>query len=193
VNTLAHLERETYEAMWAVPDYANTSPGGQLVPAFLEMSGATPKATTTVLDAGCGSGKGALALKAAGFGVEMADLTPAGLLLEAGGIPFHGLALWDDIRQRTCCTYDFVYCCDVLEHVPTPFVMLAVQRMLEAAYRGVFISVALQGDNFGVWVGKPLHQTVMNFVQWRHMLSAIGRVVECRDMLMNGLYYLERR
>lgn len=198
--SLSAAERETYEAMWQVEDYAKTSPGGQLVPAFLEMSGASPTwrrefpflGPQTVLDAGCGAGKGAVSLKAAGFTVEMCDLTPAGLIAEASDIPFHDACLWHPLRMQLHRTFDWVYCCDVLEHIPTPFVMLAVSRMLEIAHHGVFLSIALQGDNFGVWVGKPLHQTVMGFVQWRDALSELGRVKECRDMLMNGLYLVER-
>lgn len=222
---LVQQETETYEAMWQVADYAKTSPGGQLVPAFLEMSGTTPtvydvdkslwagllrngapigaRRPQTVLDAGCGSGKGAAALRRAGFAVTMADLTPAGLLPDVQDLPFIEVCLWDDLAAKFGLRppaaplvgrkFDWVYCCDVLEHIPTPFVMLAVSRLLEVARKGVFLSVALQGDNFGVWVGKPLHQTVMSFVQWRDALSALGNVKECRDMLMNGVYLVEPR
>jgi SAM-dependent methyltransferase len=211
--SLVARERETYEAMWLVEDYAKTSPGGQLVPAFMEMSGAKPTAYAsdsllenlrakgmggllrpyqqTVLDAGCGSGKGAVALQQAGFRVEMCDLTTAGLIEDAINIPFHEACLWDPLKPQVGRTYDWVYCCDVLEHIPTPFVMLAVSRLLEVAHKGVFLSIALQGDNFGIWVGKPLHQTVMGFVQWRDVLSELGHVKECRDMLMNGIYLME--
>lgn len=193
--TLVEAERATYDAMWLVEDYAKTSPGGQLVPPFMEMSGATKR--QTVLDAGCGSGKGAISLRSAGFKVTMADLTPGGLLPEAADLPFFEACVWDDLRTiggfRFGGKFDWVYCCDVLEHIPTPFVMLAVSRLLEVARKGVFLSVALQGDNFGVWVGKPLHQTVMSFVQWRDCLSELGTVKESRDMLMSGVYLLEPR
>jgi 2-polyprenyl-3-methyl-5-hydroxy-6-metoxy-1,4-benzoquinol methylase len=198
---LASQERLTYESMWLVEDYAKTSPGGQLVPAFLEMSGASPG--QSVLDAGCGSGKGAIALREAGFAVTMADLTSSGLLPDAEGFPFYDTCLWDDLRHRFGVSpirsprfgrrFDWVYCCDVLEHIPTPFVMLAVSRLLEVARYGVFLSIAMQGDNFGVWVGKPLHQTVQGFVQWRDQLAALGTVKECRDMLLNGVYLVEHR
>jgi 2-polyprenyl-3-methyl-5-hydroxy-6-metoxy-1,4-benzoquinol methylase len=193
--SLVAQERATYETMWLVADYAKTSPGGQLVPAFLEMSGAKPR--QTVLDAGCGSGKGAIALRDAGFKVTMCDLTPGGLLPDAADLPFYEACLWDDLRTiggyRLGGKFDWVYCCDVLEHIPTPFVMLAVSRLLQVARNGVFLSIALQGDNFGVWVGKPLHQTVYGFVQWRDLLNTIGHVKECRDMLMNGVYLVEPR
>jgi 2-polyprenyl-3-methyl-5-hydroxy-6-metoxy-1,4-benzoquinol methylase len=194
---LVEQERATYEAMWTVADYAKTSPGEQLLPAFLEMAGIEKPKGQTVLDAGCGAGKGALKLREAGFTVTLADLTPAGLLPDVQDLPFLEMALWDPIptwsRSLFGRKFDWVYCCDVLEHVPPTFAMLVVSRLLEASRKGVFLSIALQGDNFGVWVGKPLHQTVQGFVQWREQLSAIGHVKECRDMLMNGLFYLERR
>jgi SAM-dependent methyltransferase len=216
-NTLIASETATYESMWLVEDYAKTSPGEQLVPQFMEMSGANPKGdphwcekfpighkyrdlirdrdAQTVLDAGCGSGKGAIMLKRAGFRVWLADLTDAGLVDDARMLPFTALSLWEPITQNRFPfrSFDWVYCCDVLEHVPTPFTMLVISRLLEACTRGVFLSIAMQGDNFGVWVGKPLHQTVMNFVQWRECLSALGHVKECRDMLTNGLYLVEPR
>lgn len=198
---LVERERDTYEAMWLVEDYAKTSPGGQLVPAFLEMSGARCTwdrkwpflGPESVLDAGCGSGKGALALKAAGFKVEMCDLTDSGLIEDAKAIPFTQACLWEPLKPQLHKTFDWVYCCDVMEHIPTPFVMLAISRLLEVAHKGVFLSIAMQADNFGVWVGKPLHQTVMGFVQWRDLLSEVGNVKECRDMLMNGIYLVEPR
>jgi SAM-dependent methyltransferase len=216
--SLVAQERAIYDAMWGVPDYAKTSPGEQLVPAFLEMSGAVPsgdpswferfpmghasrgwmaaRKTQTVLDAGCGSGKGAVMLAKAGFRVAMCDLTDTGLIDEAKPLPFFPVCLWESIGAQVAWPerqFDWVYCCDVLEHVPPTFAMLVVNRLLEVARKGVFLSIALQEDNFGVWAGRPLHQTVQNFVAWRNQLSAIGTVKESRDLLMNGLYFVGHR
>jgi hypothetical protein len=88
-------------------------------------------------------------------------------------------------------TFDYAYCCDVLEHIPTPFVMLVVSRLMAVTTRGVFLSVALQADQFGALVGEPLHLTVQSFTQWRDQLSTLGRLVEARDLMMTGVYYLE--
>jgi SAM-dependent methyltransferase len=217
-RALAESERDTYAAMWSVPDYAKTSPGEQLVPAFLEMSGAIPQGDPhwcerfpmghiyrslvrasrqqTVLDAGCGSGKGGVALAQAGFRVALCDLTGDGLVDEAKALPFHHACLWQPIRAQVAWPerqFDWVYCCDVLEHVPPTFAMLVISRLLEVARKGLFLSIALQGDNFGVWVNRPLHVTVQSFVQWRDQLHEIGRVKEARDMLMNGVYLVEPR
>jgi SAM-dependent methyltransferase len=192
---LVAQERSTYEAMWAVPDYATASPGEQLVPTFLEMAGITKPHKQTVLDAGCGSGKGAMQLRAAGFEVMLADLTPSGLLPEVQDLPFFEMALWDPVpvwrRYLFGRKFDWVYCCDVLEHVPPTFAMLVVSRLLEASRHGVFLSIALQEDNFGVWAGRPLHLCVQSFVQWRDQLNELGRVKEARDLLTNGLYLVE--
>jgi hypothetical protein len=95
--------------------------------------------------------------------------------------------LWNDFTWQVG-LQDWVYCCDVMEHLPLPFTMLAVSRMLDVAENGVFLSIYLEPDVFGAMIGKPLHQSVQSFVQWRNQLAAIGRVVECRDLGNVGIY-----
>jgi 2-polyprenyl-3-methyl-5-hydroxy-6-metoxy-1,4-benzoquinol methylase len=192
--SLVTTERQTYEHMWALSAYSENSPGETWLPLFLDM--ARPSVNAFVLDAGCGSGKGALALRAAGCRVMLCDLTEAGLLPETAGLPFLKAVLWDDLRPFFDIAteghgFDYVYCCDVLEHIPTPFTMLVISRLLEAAPK-VFLSISLMPDQFGVWVGKPLHQTVQTFPQWRDQLNTLGRVVEARDLLHTGVYLVER-
>lgn len=194
--SLVATERATYEAAWALEAYGAHSPGQTYLPLFLDM--AQPAMHHSILDAGCGSGKGALALQAAGFTeLRLCDLTSAGLLPIAQALPFYDTCLWDDLRTRVGYLHggrvDWVYCCDVLEHIPTPFTMLVVSRLLEVARRGVFLSIALNPDVFGAWVGKPLHQTVQGFVAWRDQLAAIGVVKEARDLLHCGVYLVTPR
>lgn len=187
--SLAAQERETYEAVWAVPAYTTSgSPGAQLLPLFLDMM-AERKAWhgDSVLDAGCGAGAGALALQAEGFRVTLADITDAGLSDEARTLPFHQVPLWTDLR-RVAGYHDWVYCCDVLEHVPPALTMLVVSRLLEVARKGVFLSIGLVPDVFGVWVGKPLHRSLWSYTEWRSLLNTVGTVVESRDLLINGVY-----
>lgn len=190
MTTIIDTERETYAQMWAVEAYSHHSPGEVFVPLFLDMTQTTMRGS--VLDAGCGSGKGAIALQHAGFVVTCCDLTDAGLVPEARELPFHQTALWDDLTRQVGFR-DWVYCCDVLEHIPTPFTMLVVSRLLEVARRGVFLSISLVPDQFGVWVGKSLHQTVQSFVQWRDQLACLGTVKEARDLLTTGVYLVEPR
>ena len=200
---LHETERETYEQMWAVDAYAGHSPGEGLVSVFTEMAQRYGPETyayarleavapTRVLDAGAGSGKGALALHAAGYDVTLCDITPAGLSGDAQMLPFHAVSLWDDVRAVTG-RHHYVYCCDVMEHIPPTFTMLVIRRLLDVAEHGVFLSISLVPDAFGAYVGKPLHQTVQSFTAWRDQLAALGDVLEARDLLTSGVYFVRPR
>lgn len=195
-------ETALYEEMWAHPEYGQHSPGEQMVDLFLEIVTTQHafRRGLTVLDAGCGSGKGAVALKARGFDVRLCDLTNAGLLPEASRLPFYVSSLTHDLslvvrdfgfpgRRRA----DFVYCCDVLEHVPTQFTMLAIDQMLRASTKGLFLNISLVPDRFGMWVGEQLHKTVQPFKWWRDSIGDIGTVVDARDMHGSATFYVRPR
>ena len=186
-HAIATKERELYSSVWASIDcYGDRSPGEAYVPMFLQMIGPD---RGKVLDAGCGCGKGALALKAAGFDVTMCDLTNEGLVPEARSIPFHEAVLWR--RPLFTAWFDYAYCCDVLEHVPTQFTMLTVEQLLWTAHR-VFIAVSNVQDLNGAWVGQPLHQTVQPFTWWRDSFREIAKVVDARDLHETSAFLLER-
>jgi 2-polyprenyl-3-methyl-5-hydroxy-6-metoxy-1,4-benzoquinol methylase len=190
MSNVVAREREKYESMWSVPSYAHASPGAMMLPVFLDMANGV-RVAHSVLDAGCGSGKGAVALAGAGFEVTLCDLTDAGLVDAARAFPFHQTALWDDLSSiaRTADDrFDYVYCCDVLEHIPPTFAMLVIRRLLDVSRLGVFLSISTVPDTFGSWIGEPLHQTVQSFVMWRDQLNTVGRVIEARDLLLAGCY-----
>ncbi len=163
--SLMREERAIYEEVWQVPAYGDMSPGEDFCGVFLDMI--QTEARGSVLDAGCGQGRGALALAA------------------ARRFPFTTFCLWDDPCHGAM---EWVYCCDVLEHLPEAFTMLAVVRLLSMAARGVFLTVGTQPDVHGAWVGRPLHRTVKPFVWWRDHLAEVGLVVEARDMLMSAAF-----
>lgn len=185
-------EKSTYEDAWGLEAYGEFSPGEQLVSVFLDMMGPGESMKRSILDAGCGSGKGALALHKAGFSnITCCDITKGGLVPEALTFPFLEVCLWEDLRKQHIPFVDWTYCTDVLEHIPTQFTMLVVSQLLRVTRRGVFLSIGLTQDSFGVLVGKPLHQTVQSFIWWRENLSALGKVVEARDLLNSGLFLLQ--
>jgi SAM-dependent methyltransferase len=201
--SIAATEKILYEGIWAnLPTYGDHSPGAFCATAFndlvIERHGSAKG--LTVLDAGTGSGKGAVALKAFGFTVRLCDITDAGLIDDAKSLPFTEASLYRDLSHvaqgvghpgRT--KFDYTYCCDVMEHIPPQFTMLAIDQMLRVSKYGVFLSVSLVPDSFGVWVGERLHKTVESFVWWRDSLAELGNVLDARDLHNSALFLVGRR
>lgn len=185
MSNMLKQEQACYEEMWQVPSYDKFSPGEEFLPLFLEHA----QAPETVLDAGCGGGAGSIALVKAGFDVEGFDITEAGLRPEFKEleIPFTEGSLWRPLPFAPK-SVDWVYCTDVMEHIPPQFTMLVASQLLSVARKGVFFSIGLTPDQFGVWVGRPLHLSVYSFKEWRDNLSEIGQVVDARDLMSTGIY-----
>lgn len=198
--TVQQDERALYETVWTMPAYAEHAPGEVYLPIFQQMRESrrsrmlfeTWLPADSVLDAGTGSGKGALALSGAGYRVTCCDLTPDGLVPEAQNLPFVETCLWGDVLGA-CGRHDWVYCTDVLEHIPPVFASLVVYRLLQCAKSGAFFSISLVPDSFGKWVGRPLHQTVMPYGAWLSTLNELGTVVDARDLGQTGVYLVEPR
>jgi 2-polyprenyl-3-methyl-5-hydroxy-6-metoxy-1,4-benzoquinol methylase len=180
---LTQRETETYEDAFSTPFYGDYSPGERYADLFASL--ATPGAT--VLDAGCGSGKGMVALAARGFQVEGFDLTASGLVDEAKRFPFIAGSLW---RPIPVMMVPYVYCTDVLEHIPPQFTLLVVSNLLAVAKRGVFLSISLVPDQMGVWVGRPLHLSVRRYDEWLTDFREIATVVDARDMGTTATFML---
>ena len=201
--SIGQTERTLYEEMWAIGGYADHSPGEHLAPMFHDLvirEDPIWVRNRTVLDAGCGSGKGGVALKAMGFDVRLCDITDAGLIDTARSLPFSEASLYGDLSRiaravghpgRT--RFDYVYCCDVLEHLPPQFTMLAIAQMLRVATRGLFLSISLVPDQFGVWVGEALHKTVQPFTWWRDSLRELGEVLDARDLQTAAVFFVRPR
>ena len=138
---------------------------------------------------------------------DPADLLAAAaprLSPEAKAFPFLHETLWNDLRPAVYVLHanqpevfglavDYVYCCDVLEHLPTQFTMLAVDQLLRVAKKGVFLSVFFHQDGYGPWVGRPLHLTVQPFTWWRDALKEIADVTEARDCHEFGIFMVRAR
>lgn len=190
---LTALETARYAEVWdSLDKYGNFAPGEEYLPIFLELLNGQ---RGTLLDAGTGSGKGALALQAAGFDVVACDLTDEGLTPEArANVTFRQACLWRPLRPVLPRGYvEWVYCTDVLEHLPTQFTMLAIEQMLRVATRGLFLSVCLVPDQAGVWIGHQLHQTVQPFVWWRDSLAELGTIVNGRDLITTATFLVSPR
>lgn len=199
MSSVIEETRSRSAAAFDVDAYRGESAAERMVPVFLDMMQGAER--SRVLDAGCGTGRGMVALAAAGFeDVRGCDITPVGLVPEAQSFEFTTACLWADPVTRLGLA-DWVYCCDVLECVPEALTMLVVHNLLHVArWRtrsrpggGVFLTMSTEPDVHGVWVGASLRQTVKPFTWWLKHLETVGQVVSARDMLNRVAFMVERR
>jgi len=198
MTAIQQRERQKYDdLLLSVEQYGAFSPAERYLPVFLSLIG---EARGTVLDAGCCTGKGGLFLQAHGFDVTLCDLTPSGLVDEARTLPFVQGSIWQDLssiaraKGHPCRTrFDYVVCCDVLEHLPTHFTMLAIEQLLRVTRHALFLSIGLVPDVFGVWTGTRLHQTVEPFQWWRDAIRELGHVTDARDLRESATFLVEPR
>ena len=97
-----------------------------------------------VLDAGCGAGQGALVLQSKGYRrIAAVDRDPAAAdLLRAEGVAFRCAPLEEFTPQSP---FDLVCCCDVLEHLDDPEMVLARIAKWLRPYGLVYVTVPLEG------------------------------------------------
>jgi len=183
---ITEAERDKYSKVWGLDDYAVYSPGKETVDYFFRI--ARPGPGQSVLDVGAGSGAGSKALKDKGLSVRAFDITDVAwrhpdIHLDVG-------CVWRDLNLVD---FDFVYCCDMMEHIPTEFVGLTLDRILKTCESGkAFFSISFTEDHFGTFIGQDLHLTVKPFAWWRDMLRELGKVHEARDRMGHGVFLVGR-
>lgn len=187
MTLIADGERAKYAAVWGMSDYSEASPGANFVELFMRVTNA--KAGQTVADIGAGAGAGSRALAAKGLRVKAFDLVDTAW---TGGdsIPLHTGCVWNGL-MASWTDFDFGYCCDVMEHIPTQFVGLAVDKMLQSCNK-VFFSISFNKDVHGDAVRDRLHLTIQSFTWWRDTMRELGTVIEARDLIGDGVFYVGR-
>lgn len=167
-------EAARYRRMWEEGAYRQDSPGEQLATLFLKQ--ARPKPDAEVIDFGCGTGRGGLALALFGamkvtlldFAVNCLDEDVAqACQTQPERIKF----VEGDLTHPIAVTAAYGYCCDVLEHIPTEQVPAVLRNILSAANH-VFLNISTEPDHFGPAVlGEPLHLTVKPMAWWLEQLK----------------------
>lgn len=183
MKTTTDIERDKYSDIWSLEAYSRFSPGKLYVDMFWDI--AKPERGRSLLDVGAGAGAASRELKNRGLVVRGFDITNEAWKHE--DIPLLTGCIWRDLPVGHVC--DYVYCCDVMEHLPTEFTALAISEMLKIGARA-FYSISFQEDHYGGFVGSALHLTVKPFLWWRDMLRELGTVYEARDLLGDGVFYI---
>ena len=159
-------ETEKYAAMWAIPDYRQWSPGEQVAAQCVEIAQIT--AQQTVIDFGCGTGRGGWRVQQlTGCSVIQVDLIDTAR--DPGiDLPFICADLTDTLQGVKG---DVGMCCDVMEHFPTADVEQAIINMMDTV-QSCFFQISLISDSFGQLIGQALHLTIKPADWWVEKFSA---------------------
>jgi SAM-dependent methyltransferase len=189
----AAQERDKYAEIWSLPQYREAnSPGVHHAENFLKVL--NPPIGSYIVDIGCGSGKAGLIFEQHGHRVHYVDITPAGLDPAIMNKPYPAFTespIWEDWSLVPSC-YDYGYCCDVLEHIPPVYTMLACANILYQCNVAWFTICNLP-DEFGKLIGEPLHLTVQPFKWWLVHLATLGTVLDARDLCGSSMFVVTRK
>jgi SAM-dependent methyltransferase len=175
-----NIEAARYRKLWESAQYREIAPGEYCAMEFLNR--AKPEPDATLIDFGCGTGRGgALLAKVGKLRVTLVDFADNSLDVEVAKfcrerperIGFHVADLTKTLPMNAA----YGYCTDVLEHIPTDDVPTVLRNILASA-RNVFFSIALFDDVHGKRLSDgPLHLTVKPAEWWRQQLIDLGAVI----------------
>lgn len=188
-RNLADVERAKYQKAWAHDAYRRFAPGEHIVIPYLQQ---IRPSKGRLIDFGAGTGRGAYALWKRGYDVTMIDIADNCLDEEVKEAIGHRLVianLWDGLDMPRA---KEGFCTDVMEHIPEEKVDAVIANTLKLCER-VFFHICLREDHFGSELGEHLHLTVKPFVWWRDKMREHGKLLDGRDLINNGWYYVASR
>ena len=188
IENVRPLEKDLYTKLWEMPEYRKEAPGEKISHEFLAQ--AKPKAGSSVIDFGCGTGRGGLNLAFFGnMDVTMVDFAPN--CLDADIVPMletqkHSLRFIEaDLSQPLPVKAAYGYCTDVMEHIRPHHVDQVINNCLAAAQH-VFFQISTVDDKGGDLIGHKLHLTVRPFKWWLKKLKEHNCVIHWSKKTKGG-------
>ena len=193
IDELFLQEKKKYEKMWENEPYRVTSPGKLSVEYFLDFIKGRYCPGDSLIDFGCGSAVATISFLEAGFKVCLVDIAEncldesiQTLLLLSPDVSFFLAPLWK--LPQSLETSDWIYCMDVLEHLPPERVEKALQEMAKKTKKGGALQVFLLDEGMGKMIGETLHLTIKPLNWWIDLISTYWKIekVEC---ILPGIRY----
>ena len=184
-NPAPKTEADKYKAMWNFPQYRTVSPGEMAATEAVKI--AKIDQSTTVIDFGCGTGRG---------GQQIHNLTGANVVLvdfadnAVNGsvkLPFFVA----DLTRPMMLKGDVGYCTDVMEHIPTHQVDDVIKNIMDCVHSAYF-QISLVPDVMGELIGAPLHLSVYPHNWWVKKFSAY-EIVWTDSNDENAAFYVQHR
>ena len=179
ISNVRPLEKDLYKMMWSRPEYRVVAPGEHIVHEFLAQ--AKPPKGASILDLGCGTGRGSLNLAFfGGLDVTMVDF--ADNCLDEDIVPMletqsHVMRFVEaDLKDPLPVKAAYGFCTDVMEHIRPHLVDQVIDNCLEACQH-VFFQIATEDDVMGNLVGHKLHLTVRPYSWWLKKFNDKGCVI----------------
>ena len=193
IENVRPLEKDLYKKVWDMPEYRKDSPGEKIYHEFLAQ--AKPKAGSSVIDFGCGTGRGGLNLAFFGnMDVTMVDFAPN--CLDADIVPMletqkHALRFVEaDLSEPLPVKAAYGFCTDVMEHIRPHLVDKVISNCLSAAQH-VFFQISTVDDKASELVGHKLHLTVRSYKWWLKKLKDHDCVIHWSKKTKGGcLFYV---
>ena len=177
-------EQDKYRLMWGQKEYRGVAPGEICAQEFLNVV----KPDDSIIDFGCGTGRGALAIHNAGHDVLCIDFASNCRDEEAEFLPF---VEWD-LTQPIPLMAKYGYCTDVMEHIPTNDVDTVIRNIM-ASVPNAFFQISLIDDVCGEMIGEPLHLTVKPYSWWIDKFESLGIEVKwSKDNEDSAMFYITR-
>jgi len=188
-------EQAKYDVIWReLPSYRDCSPGEIFASYFFDGFKGKMRPGQTIIDFGCGTARVAKSFLAKGLNVTLVDISPYSLDEEVRNalklfsqqIEFVQACLWQ-LPPSLKSAY-WIYCCDVLEHIPEEKVDEVLAAIAERMRFGGYFSICLKEDLVGKEIGLPLHLTVKERGWWEERISKYFMIAS-EDVLSKGLYF----
>lgn len=161
IDTYAVKEKEKYEKMWDLNSYRERSPGERFFErGYIALS---PVKGATLCDWGIGTGRAAKLFSDKGLQVEGIDIAK-NAVREFKGRVWIG-TMWDPPFPKHK-SFDYGYCTDVMEHIPTEKVLQTLQKIKLCTQRSCWFSIATFVDHEGDAIGETLHLTLKPAEWW---------------------------
>ena len=172
-DALRAQEEAKYRAVWTtVPDYRCYSPGLNAAPEAFSACGM--RKGESLLDLGCGTGRAGAWFHKQGMNVTLLDLCDKAPECQ---LPFVVACLWEPSELPP---FDWIFCCDVLEHLPPEKVGPALDVIAGLMEKGGYLQVFTAPDAGWGGIGD-LHLTVRDASWWAAMIEQRMEIIRRVD------------